>query len=159
MRTSLVYTAALVLAASCSDPRRDFIGARVPDRCDGQWPVCEKIAGCILGDTSYTEGTFPGSGRVIVQLFEPSTVRATMFVENLSARGELTVFSFFEDRCRSRIREEVIGQTFAGEIESIGAVTREADLSGLGDHLIEFQSDSKADFLLRVEIVPKRLQP
>jgi hypothetical protein len=154
-----ILLAAAVLVAACGDPRRDFIGARAPDRCDSQWPVCEKIAGCILGETSYSEGHFPGSGRFIVQLFEPSTVRVTMLVENLSARGDLTVFNFFEDRCRARIREELTGEAFAGEVESVGFITREADLFGLGDHLIEFQSDSKANYLLKVDIIPKRLQP
>jgi hypothetical protein len=146
------------LALGCGGRREQFIAGRVDDRCDGQWPVCDQIAGCLIGEQSYVEGKFPGANRVAIQLFEPSTVRVSFFLENAGAAGEETVINFFEDRCRSRIRESVSGKAFIGENEQVGYVAREADLSGIGDHLISFESDAKASYLFKVDVVPTRLQ-
>ncbi len=151
--------AALLLTASCGGRREEFISGRVLEVCDAQWPVCDQIAGCLLGDKSYTDGRFPGSGRVAIQVFEPSTVTVSLFLEELSAAGEETVISFFEDRCRSRVRESITGKTLGQEFERKGIVSRSADLVGVGDHLIEFESDAQARYLIKVEVVPKRFAP
>lgn len=148
----------LLVLAGCGSRREEFIGGRALEKCDALWPVCETYSGCLIGDTTYAEGKFPGAGRVAVQLFEPSTVRASFFLEQVGASGEETVLNFYEERCRARIRVPISGRTFIGEAEKVGWVTREADLAGEGDHLIEFESDARARYLLKVEVLPKRLQ-
>ena len=35
---------------------------------------------------------------------------------------------------------------------------RSADLTGVGDHLISFESDAKGDYLFKLELLPTRLQ-
>src|SRR5689334_207108 len=87
----LVSVVALVLGAGCGGGRADFIGSRAKDVCDAEWPVCSKVAGCILGEESYTEGRLPGKGQFIVQLPEASTVRVRFFLEDVVAAGEETV--------------------------------------------------------------------
>jgi hypothetical protein len=148
---------ALSVLVRCGGRRDEFIAGRVADRCDGEWPVCDQIAGCLIGNQSYVEGRFPGQNRVAVQLFEPSTVKAWFFLQETSAAGTETVVSFFEDRCRARIRETLSGRAFVGEAEQLGYVLREAELSGIGDHLLTFQSDSKTSYLFKVEVIPTRL--
>ncbi|MHB8875316.1 MAG: hypothetical protein ACYC8T_16650 [Myxococcaceae bacterium] len=148
----------LGLLAGCGGRREEFIDSRVLERCDSQWPVCDQISGCLLGDASYVEGKFPGNSRLAVQIFEPSTVKMSFFIENVAAAGDETVISFYEDRCRSRVRHSVTGRTFVGEAEKVGWVTREADLSGVGDHLIEYTSDARASFLAKLEVIPTRLR-
>ena len=149
---------ALLALVGCSDVREQFLEGRTVDRCDGQWPVCAQVAGCLLGPQSYAEGRFPGSGQVVVQLFEPSTVRASFFLEELAASGEQTVLNFFEEGCRARVRIELTGKELVAEAADQGFVTRQADLSGLGDHLVSFESTSKSRYLLKVDVVPQRLQ-
>lgn len=146
------------LAQACASPRDEFVAGRVLERCDGQWPVCDQISGCLIGEQSFVEGRFPGQRRLAIQLFEPSTVRVLMFLDQVTAAGTEASFNFFEDRCRSRVRHAVTGRTFYGEAEKQGYVAREADLFGVGDHLLEVESDGRARYLLKLEIVPKRTQ-
>lgn len=153
----LALLACLALAG-CTSRRDTFLADRALDKCDGVWPVCDTVAGCLLGDRSYVEGRFPGSGKVGVQVFEPSTVRVSIFLDEVGSTGEETVIHFFEDRCRARHREAITGRTFVGEAEQVGWVSREADLVGTGDHLISFESDAKARYLLKVDVIPKRVQ-
>ncbi len=56
------------------------------------------------------------------------------------------------------MRETVSGRTLVGEAEQVGYLARQADLSGVGDHLIEIESDAKLSYLLKVDVLPKRLQ-
>lgn len=112
----------------------------------------------MVGAQTYLEGHLPGAARFVVQLFEPTTVRLHILLENVKAVGTETTFTWHEERCRSRIREEMTGRSFVGEAEKAGVVAKSADLAGIGDHLIEFNSDAQADFLLKVETIPKKDQ-
>jgi hypothetical protein len=147
---------ALGLGVGCGGGRADFIGARAQDMCDAQWPVCSEVAGCILGQESYTEGRLPGKGQFIVQLPEASTVRVHFFLEEVVAAGEETVVTFHEEGCRQRIRQSVTGKTALDSAEKLGEFSREADLTGVGDHLVEFESDMQARYVLKVEVEPLR---
>jgi hypothetical protein len=142
--------------SGCSNPKDEFIGARVLDACNQTWPVCGSIAGCLIGSQSYVEGGMPGKQQVVVQLSEPSVVRVRVFVEEISSQGNQTTIDFFEDGCRSRVQETVTGKQFADEARQMGEFTRAADLTGIGDHLIEFTSDAQAHYLLQVEVTPKQ---
>jgi hypothetical protein len=65
---------------------------------------------------------------------------------------------FFEDGCSSRVQQTATGQQFADESRQMGEFDREADLTGIGDHLITVTSDAQARYALQIEIVPKRDQ-
>lgn len=142
----------------CSSTEEEFIGSRVEDACDGTWPVCATTAGCILGDRSYVSGRFPGTAKGVVQLFEPSEVTASLLLTEMASTGDETVFSFFEDRCRARIREAVTGKVLMDEAARTGIVTRSADLTGIGDHLVEITSDARMSYFLKVDVLPVRLK-
>jgi hypothetical protein len=160
-RHFLAHVLALVVflfGFGCGGPREEFLGSRVEDRCNTEWPVCDKIVGCLLGDSSYFQGRFPGNGRFAVQVFEPSTVTVSFFLEDVTAAGEETVINFHEDRCRARIRQALTGKALLGESEKTGIVKREADLSGIGDHLIEYESDARAAYMVKVDVLPTRLK-
>jgi hypothetical protein len=155
---AVLLVAIPVVLSGCLDPRGQFIYGRVSDQCNTEWPICDTIAGCLLGDTSYIEGKFPTMGRVAVQLFEPSTVTVSFYLENVAGAGTETDLYFNEDRCRSKIPITIEGRTFVGEDENQGFVSRSADLSGVGDHLIEYQSDARLDFLMKIDVLPLRLK-
>ena len=140
-----------IVAAGCG--RKDqFIGPRVLDPCDGNWPICSQVAGCLLGTQSYIEGRFPVTGKFIVQLAEPSTVKVHMFLEDVRAVGQETSISFFESGCVDRVRQAATGQVFVGENDQLGEFERDADLVGVGDHLVSFVSDTDCRYTLKVDV-------
>lgn len=148
----------LVLGAGCGGTRESFIGGRVKDACDQVWPVCATTAGCILGPESYAEGRFPGQARLIVQLSEASTVRLRFFLDEVTAAGEETAVVFHEEGCRARVRKSATGRVVQDSVEKTGEYTEEAELTGVGDHLVELISDMRARYAVKVETEPLRGQ-
>ncbi len=144
------------LVVGCGGAREDFIGARVKDACGEAWPVCSRVAGCILGPESYSEGRFPGRQQLIVQLKEASTVKVSLYLEDATAAGRETVVQFHEEGCRARIRRATEGRAVLDATERQGAFTQEAELTGVGDHLIEVESDMQARYLVKVDVTPLR---
>jgi len=149
---------AVCLLCGCPGKVEQFIGSRTEDPCNHDWNVCDTVTGCLLGDTTYISGRFPGTQTVGVQVFEPSTVTVTFLIEEVGAAGQETDIDFWEDSCRSRVRVSIPGRTFLGEADKTGTVVRSADLSGVGDHLIDFNSDSRTTYLFKVDVVPLRLK-
>jgi hypothetical protein len=150
--------ALVLVAAGCGGTRESFIGGRVRDACDQVWPVCATTAGCILGQESYTEGRFPGQARVIVQLREASTVRLRFYLDEVTAAGEETAVVFHEEGCRARVRKSASGRVVQDSVEKTGEYAEEAELTGVGDHLVEFSSDMRARYAVKVEVEPLRGQ-
>ncbi|MEW5740890.1 MAG: hypothetical protein AB1938_18365 [Myxococcota bacterium] len=142
----------------CQGLEAQFIGTRVPDDCNGEWAVCSTTVGCFLGDRSYIEGRFPGHNKVAIQLFEPSEVTVSFYLSETAGTGEETVINLFENSCSSRVRIPVSGRAFVGEAEQKGFVSRKADLSGIGDHLIDVESDARTKYLLKLDVLPLRLR-
>jgi hypothetical protein len=143
---------------SCGDVRSEFVGTRIADTCDGTWNVCSTRVGCLVGDRSYVEGRFPGVNRVAIQVFEPSMVTASFFLSEIAGAGEETVVTFYEGSCTAPVRVEVTGTTFIGEAEKVGYVSRSADLMTVGDHLIQVESDARAKYLWKIDVLPLRLK-
>jgi hypothetical protein len=144
----------MVWLCGCSNSRGDFIGARVKDSCNGSWPVCNQTASCFIGDQSYIEGRFPGEGKIIVRLEEPSEVKVSFFFDDISAVGNLTSIVWYETGCTASIRSDVEGKTVATESNSTGVYTRSASLLEKDEHLVSFKSDLEATYLMKVEIIP-----
>ncbi len=144
----------LVWLCGCSGGRSDFIGARVKDECNGSWPVCDQTASCFIGDQSYIEGRFPGQGKIIVRLEEPSEVKVSFYFENVSSVGNLTSIVWNETGCTANIRADVQGKSAVDEFNRTGVFTRSANLLESDEHLVSFQSDLEATYLMKVEIIP-----
>jgi hypothetical protein len=150
-----VVALALVWLCGCSSARDDFIGARVLDTCNGSWPACSQIASCYIGPETYIQGRFPGEGKVIVRLDQPSTVKVSFLFDNISAVGTLTSIVWYETGCTGSARVDVEGQTVATEANQTGVFERSQDLTTQGEHLISFKSDLEATYLMKVDVVPK----
>ncbi|MBJ6761096.1 hypothetical protein JGU66_10005 [Myxococcaceae bacterium JPH2] len=152
----VVSVLSLAMMSACGGSREQFIGPRVLDACNASWPVCSQIAGCILGPESYAEGRFPGSTQLIVQVPEASTIKVHFYLEEVTAAGEETAIVFQEEGCRSRKREAITGKLAIDSMEKFGEFTREADVTGVGDHLIQIQSDMQARYVVKVDVTPLR---
>lgn len=142
----------------CGSIQDQFIGTRIEDDCSGAWNVCSTTVGCFVGDRSYVEGRFPGVNKLAIKLFEPSEISVGLLLFESAGAGEQTVINFFEQSCSSRVRVEVTGKTLLGENEKIGWVTRKAELTGTGDHLIEVESDARTRYLMKIDVLPLRLR-
>ena len=154
---SVAALAALGLFA-CTSDRSAFIGSRVLDSCNQNWQVCETTVGCILGPESYAAGSLPQSFGFIVQLGEPSTVRLHVFLDNATAAGTNTGLIFNAVGCGSSIPFNLTGDDFLKESQTQGEVVREALLTDIGDHLIQVESDARADYLVKVDVISQRGQ-
>jgi hypothetical protein len=154
----LLAVAILAALSGCQGLEAQFIGTRVPDSCDGEWSVCATTVGCFLGDRSYVEGRFPGRNKVGIRLFEPSEVTVSFYLSETAGTGEETVINFFETSCSNRVRVPVSGRSFVGEAQQKGFVARSAELSGIGDHLIDVESDARTRYLMKVDVLPLRLR-
>jgi len=156
-RGAALSAALMVWLCGCSSGRDDFIGARVLDSCNESYSVCDQIASCFIGDESYIEGRFPGEGRIIVRLEQPSTVTVSFFFDNITAVGTLTSIVWNETGCTATTRVDVPGQTVAAEANQTGVFERSANLLENDEHLIFFKSDLEATYLMKVDVVPIQL--
>jgi len=116
--------------------------------------VCNQTASCFIGDQSYIEGRFPGEGKIIVRLEEPSEVKVSFFFDDITAVGNLTSIVWYETGCTANIRSDVDGKTVATESNATGVYTRSANLLEKDEHLVSFKSDLEATYLMKVEIIP-----
>jgi hypothetical protein len=138
----------------CSTPQDDFVGARVLDLCNDSWPVCDGYASCLLGSESYTQGNFPGAGRVIIQTVAASNVELSFLLTDLTAAGGTFSLVFYEPGCTASVMTNVDGQVVAAESQAIGVFARSAQLNTAGYHLVTYQSTTQASYLLKVDVTP-----
>src|SRR5262249_15756807 len=153
-RGAALCAALMVWLCGCSSGRSDFIGTRVLDTCNESYSVCNQIASCFIGDDSYIEGRFPGEGRIIVRLEQPSTVTVSFFFDNITAVGTLTSIVWNETGCTANTRVDVPGQTVAAEANQTGVFERSENLLENDEHLIFFKSDLEATYLMKVDVIP-----
>jgi hypothetical protein len=153
----LVILVPLAVGA-CTSSESDFIGPRVLQTCDGTWAVCNTVVGCILGPEDYVSGSLPQSSGFIVTLGEPSTVTLSFFLSNSTAAGTQTTITFWEGGCRANIPFVIAGQEFLQEAQTQGQFQQQANLVDIGDHLIQYQSDARTDYLVKVDTVAQRSQ-
>jgi len=152
--------AAAVLLAACGGSKEEFLVYRSRDACDQTWPVCDRVVGCIVGGQTYVTGRFPGEGQFMVRLAEASRVTVGIFIEGLAGTGTQDAFiHWWEDGCVRRIRESSPATDFVSEVDKVGYYSRSADLTGVGDHLIEFSADAQATYYVKVDVVVLRDLP
>jgi hypothetical protein len=142
------------LAACSQGPQTDFVGTRLPDGCDNTWPVCQTFAGCRLDDTSYVQGNLPGITKFIVNTQGPATITVSVLVITASAEGSDTVVTFFEPGCGVQYRLDADGRSFFAETQSEAGTpfVRSQQVGQGGDHLVTFQSDASASYLLKIDV-------
>jgi hypothetical protein len=154
----MLCAAIFFLAAACSDPKGDFIGPRVLDNCGETWPVCNTQAGCVLGPESYIEGTLPHTIKFEVTLGEPSTVRVHLYLADATAAGTLTTLTWNEPGCVAHVDVQVTGEDLLKESQTQGEFFRDELLQVVGDHLITVDSDARASYDLKIDILTARGQ-
>lgn len=146
-----------VVTVGCGGVREQFLGPRVQEQCDGEWPLCGTTVGCFVGDRTYVESRFPGKNRLGVRLFEPSKVTIAFLLSDIAGTGEKTTIRWYETGCQARVSKDITGRTLVGEAEKAGFVERSAELTNAGDHLLEWESDARLKYAVKVDVLPLRL--
>jgi hypothetical protein len=146
----------LIVFAACANLVDDFTSGRALDPCSGSnYGLCNTVAGCILDNTNYIRGHFPGQERVLVRTTGPAAVEVHFLLENVTAAGMQTLITWYEPGCSSPFQQSITGDVFVGEAEKTGEFTRSQDLLAAGDHEVSYQSDSNCDYYFKVVVVPK----
>ena len=72
-----------------------FIGSREVDLCNGVWNVCKgHTAGCILDESHYIEGTFPGERKFLVETRQGDwKIKILLFLKDRLSPGTETEFA------------------------------------------------------------------
>ncbi len=145
----------LLLAVGCASSEGSFTSGLVEDPCDQAYGACNGTVGCILTNTSYTSGSFPGAGSFLVQTSGPSTVEVHLFLLNPTSTGTQTIITWFESGCTSSFQQAFPGEVLVNQAEAAnGEFVASQQLSAPGDHLITYSSDTTSMFLLKVVIIP-----
>jgi hypothetical protein len=145
----------LLLAVGCASSEGDFTSGLVDDPCNQAYGACNGTVGCILTNTSYTSGSFPGTGSFLIQTSGPATVQVHFFLLNPSSTGTQTLITWFESGCTSSFQQSFTGKVFVNQAEAAnGEFVASQQLSAPGDHLITYSSDTTSMFFVKVVIIP-----
>lgn len=144
----------LLGATACASAEDLFVSGRLRDTCNESWPVCTTVAGCMVGDTSYLEGKFPGTRRFIVKTDGQREISVVLFFKNEGAIGTETRIVWNEAGCGASSIEVIDGRSLFKEAAIDGTLKRSKNVFTEGDHLIEITSDATVDYLLRIETKP-----
>ncbi|HOX45719.1 MAG TPA: hypothetical protein PK668_19115 [Myxococcota bacterium] len=140
----------LAALSGCGVSEGDFIAGADPDPCQGNVPVCATSAGCVLAETKYMEGDFPGLASFVVTTPADTTIEVRLFFKTRVHPGEDTEFVWYEPGCGdSYVWEsggiDMFSKAGADRVFSHSHMVRRA-----GDHLIEVYSDATTHYFLRV---------
>jgi hypothetical protein len=143
----------VALGAGCESQEDTFVGRRVEDLCAGSVPVCEVRAACVLDETEYARGEFPGAQRFVVrsEYDEERLVVRLLFSEQVYPGTELLV-QLYAPACASVETEHFVDV----DLFALAGEDRILELSfpmgSRGDHLLEVFSDMSAAWLLTTEL-------
>ena len=137
--------------------RLGFIGSRSETACDSALSLCKgKVAGCVMDDTKYLKGTFPGSRRVMVKTTAGAwKIKVSLFLEGKASPGTETEISWYEPACSDvfKHQQSKAGSDLFTAAGSDNTFEIEHSVAKAGDHLVEIFSDATTRYLLRVEAI------
>ena len=126
--------------------------------CTGVNPVCKgKYAGCVMDDTKYLKGTFPGARKVMVKTTAGAwKIKVSLYLYYKRIPGTETEIGWYEPACSDMYRHQQskTGSDLFTAAGSDNIFEIEHSVTKAGDHLVEIFSDATAAYLLRVEPIP-----
>jgi hypothetical protein len=140
----------LLAGLGCGVDEGDFIAGADYEPCMGNVPACNRTAGCILGETKYTQGHFPGMVSFVVTTPADTFVEVSLFFKTRTHPGDDTEITWYEPGCSSSFRWESQGADLFAQAGSDRVFSKEHQLRQAGDHLIEIYSNATTNYFLRV---------
>lgn len=149
--------AGLLLLTNCgADPEGRFTDGRELTECRAAVPVCTTVAGCVLDQTNYAQGSFTQgtSRRFVVRTEGPAIIEVQVLFTNQQSPGVDTRVTWNESGCDDRTTEASGGTDVFAEAGADRVWTRRHQVTTAGDHLVELFSDAQANYLLGVNVLP-----
>jgi hypothetical protein len=129
----------------------DFIDGAQHDPCMANAPVCQTTAGCVMDETKYIEGHFPGFINFIVNTTANATIVVRIFFETRGHPGEDTEIIWYEPGCSEAYSYESAGVDIFEIAGEDRVFEQEQTVLQEGSHLVDVYSDSTTHYYLRVE--------
>lgn len=143
----------LTLGAGCGvGGLGNFADGLTLDRCEDTYPVCETTAGCVLGETRYAEGSFPGQRQFIVPAPAGAVISVQLYFVDQTAAGVDTEIRWHEPGCFDSYRWASEGADLFLLAGKGRVLEKSQQVREDGDHLIEIYSDAVLDYYLKVEV-------
>jgi hypothetical protein len=149
LRGTVAWLAAL---SGCGVSEGDFIAGADPDPCQGNVPVCATSAGCVLAETKYMEGDFPGLANFVVTTPADTSIEVKLFFKTRVHPGDDTEFIWYEPGCGDNYVWESGGIDMFAKAGADRVFSQAHEVRRAGDHLIEIYSDATTHYFLRVEL-------
>lgn len=130
----------------------NFTDGRDLDRCEDTFPVCQTTAGCLLSESKYIDGSFPGQRQVIVKAPAEAIIHVEVFFVDQTAAGVDTEIRWHEPACFDTYIWNSEGRDVFLLAGSSLTLSVSQQVFEDGDHLIEIFSDAVADYRLRIRI-------
>ncbi len=148
----LVGCSALMLLCACGVSEGDFIADADPDPCESNVSICQTSAGCIMGESKYLEGDFPGFRSFVVTTPADTGIKVKLFFKSLVHPGEDTEIIWYEPGCADSFTWESMGADIFSKAGADRVFSQEHEVRMAGDHLIEIYSDATTHYFVRVEL-------
>jgi len=135
-----------VVATAC-----DFTSGANLNVCTESIPApCGAIAHCVMADSDYVHGTFPGAQTLIVRTSVPKTITFSFTFTDRNAAGTGLTLTSTEPDCSQQSSYSSQGDLF--EIAGPdGILSFPIEMTTAGDHLVQFQSDAYCTYDMRYE--------
>jgi len=129
----------------------DFTSGANLNVCQDSIPApCGAIAHCVMGESDFVQGSFPGSQTLIVRTSVPKIITFQFVFTNREAAGTSLTLTSTEPDC-----SEQFSYTSQGDLFELagpdGVLSFPIQMTTAGDHLVQFQSDAYCNYEMRYE--------
>ncbi len=142
---------------SCGVSEADFIAGAEFDACDMNTPVCQRSAGCIMGEYKYIKAGVSGGNiglrSFVVDTPEETTIVVKIFFKKMQHPGEETTIEWFEVGCHDSYKYSTDGKDIFVLAGGDRTFEQARKVRQAGPHLIEIDSDAVAEVFIRVELI------
>ncbi|MEM6958199.1 MAG: hypothetical protein AAF411_17960 [Myxococcota bacterium] len=143
-------------AFGCATGEDIFVGSRLENLCNEALPICGERAACVVAESEFVRGRFPGGQRVIVRTpTDTSTLRVRVFLAEQVFGGTEYLVRAADTGCNGfdeSIQQDVDLFELAGDSQ---VLERDLEVAGRGDHLLELFSDMAAEYILTVTVIDR----
>ena len=129
----------------------DFTSGANLNVCQDSIPApCGAVAHCVMGQSDYVQGSFPGSQTLIIRTSVPKTITFQFVFTDREAAGTGLTLTSTEPDC-----SEQFSYTSQGDLFELGGpdgvLSFPIQMTTAGDHLVQFQSDAYCNYEMRYE--------
>ena len=143
----------MLCATSCISTEESFTSGRLEHLCEASLPICNTRVTCIVDETSYLKGAFPGAERAMVYAPHPRTkVTIHFLIEDQIYPGTEMLVRAHEIGCVEIQEERLTDVDIFRRAGDDRILSFSFDLEGRGDHLIEWFADASAAYLLTIDL-------